>query len=206
MFPENNCLFVTGVACRTPAEYKCNGARTLIILSETALPCPPCLGVCAFSGLEDPTCYSCFPECHPSAHTTIPNPLTRGRIWFILQVYHEYQVWDGVANLSGVGDGNLVLEVVKRGLGDELLPAGDGEGQAGGELLWVKPLQGELLRVEPLQGEPLWVRDRWKRRELCRVHNHRLLGRGPRHICRLPCWNSRSYSQLVHSKCPILSK
>ena len=71
-----------------------------------------------------------------------------------------------------MGDGNLVLEVVKRGLGDELLPAGDGEGQAGGELLRVEPLQGEPLRVEPLQGEPLRVRDRWRRRELFRVHNH----------------------------------
>ena len=71
-----------------------------------------------------------------------------------------------------MGDGNLVLEVVQRGLGDELLLPGDGERQAGGEPLRVEPLQGEPLRVEPLQGEPLRVRDRWKRRELCRVHNH----------------------------------
>ena len=78
-FPENNCPFVTAVACRTLAEYKCNG---LTILCESALPCPPCLGVCAFTGLQDPTCYSCAPECHPPAHTTNPNPLTRGRICF----------------------------------------------------------------------------------------------------------------------------
>ena len=36
--PENNCPFVTAVACRTLAEYKCNG---LTILSKSALPCPP---------------------------------------------------------------------------------------------------------------------------------------------------------------------
>ena len=177
MFPENNWPFVTGVACRTPAEYKCNGARTLIILSETALPCPPCLGVCAFSGLQDPTCYSCLPDWHPLAHTKLFR-LDEELFLFGLSC----QVYDWVA-----GDCYLV-KLGSRELGDELLLADDVEGRA-----W-----GEHLRVGLVQDQHLRVPERWRKQQLHAVHNHRLLGRRPNHLHRLPCGNSRSDFPLMH--------
>ena len=139
----------------------------------------PCLGVCAFSGLQDPTCYSCLPDWHPLAHTKLFR-LDEELFLFGLSC----QVFDWVA-----GDGYLV-KLGSRELGDELLLADDVEGRA-----W-----GQHLRVGLVQDQHLRVPERWRKQQLHAVHNHRLLGRRPNHLHRLPCGNSRSDFPLMHWK------